>query len=202
MKSSTLQALHSSASPEHGTPPEIVEAARRVLGGIDLDPSSSSVFNAVVKAGRYYTKEGDGLTLPWFGHVFLNPPSGDGGKLVKAFWLQLVGDYLKGYIDSAIYIGFSIDQLQTLQNTRHGGPLQFPLCIPRKRLKFSSMIEQPSQVGLFGEPEFDLIATTGESPTKPNFICYLPHREDSGLVFTSTCDRFAEEFEKFGEVRI
>ena len=199
-KSATLTALHSSASPEHGTPPEIVEAARTVLGGIDLDPASSAVFNEIVRADKLFTKEDDGLAQEWSGRVFLNPPSGDGGKLVKRFWEKLNDEYYLGSVTSAIWIGFSIDQLQTLQNCSWYGPLVHAICVPRKRLQFTRSFETPSQQGLFGDSS-DPTPVLGESPTKPNFICYLPRR-DNGFVLSSTEDRFAEAFEKFGEVRV
>lgn len=56
------------------TPPEIIEAARAVMGSIDLDPASCELADAIVKAGKYYTIEDDGPTMPWYGNVFLNPP--------------------------------------------------------------------------------------------------------------------------------
>jgi ParB family chromosome partitioning protein len=56
------------------TPPEYVEAARAVLGEIDLDPASSDVAQRTVKASRYFTREQDGLTQAWPGRVWLNPP--------------------------------------------------------------------------------------------------------------------------------
>src|SRR5262249_14971473 len=42
------------------TPPEYVEAARDVLGGIDLDPASNHLAQATVRATRYFTKQDDG----------------------------------------------------------------------------------------------------------------------------------------------
>ena len=56
------------------TPAYIVEAARKVMGGIDLDPASTAQANETVKAARYFTKEDDGLAKEWEGRVWLNPP--------------------------------------------------------------------------------------------------------------------------------
>ena len=56
------------------TPPEIIEAARTAMGGIDLDPASSDVAQETVKAKRYFTIEDDGLSKQWKGRTWLNPP--------------------------------------------------------------------------------------------------------------------------------
>ena len=67
-------ALYSSASPEHYTPHHIIEAAIKCMGGIHLDPCSNSKTNPNVPAVTVYTKEDDGLSKPWNGNVWLNPP--------------------------------------------------------------------------------------------------------------------------------
>ena len=59
---------------EYYTPSEIVEAARRVMGSIDLDPASSAIANQIVRARHYYTIEDDGLKQRWFGNVWMNHP--------------------------------------------------------------------------------------------------------------------------------
>lgn len=47
-----------SGNTEWYSPPELVEAARRVMGGIDLDPASSRAANeAIVKATKYFDEE-------------------------------------------------------------------------------------------------------------------------------------------------
>lgn len=56
------------------TPEEYIEAARLVMGSIDLDPASSEIANARVKAAKFYTQEDDGLSKNWTGNVWLNPP--------------------------------------------------------------------------------------------------------------------------------
>jgi len=66
--------LHQTGDYEWYSPPEVVDAARDVLGVIDLDPASCDVANTVVQAATIYTEQDNGLEQPWRGRVFLNPP--------------------------------------------------------------------------------------------------------------------------------
>lgn len=76
---------------EYYTPPEIVEAAKEVMGTIDLDPASSEKANKIVKAAKIYTLEQKfeqfecwdlpaltwmkgGLDEFWHGNVWMNHP--------------------------------------------------------------------------------------------------------------------------------
>jgi phage N-6-adenine-methyltransferase len=56
------------------TPSEWVEMARKVMGGIDLDPASNEEANKIIKATKFFTKEDCGLEKDWFGKVWINPP--------------------------------------------------------------------------------------------------------------------------------
>jgi ParB family chromosome partitioning protein len=56
------------------TPTWLIEKAREVLGGIDLDPATCEAAQSVVQAARWYTKPDNGLVQPWSGRVWLNPP--------------------------------------------------------------------------------------------------------------------------------
>lgn len=63
-----------SGNNEWYTPRYIIEAARNTMGSIDLDPASSAIANQIVGAKNYYTKEDNGLSQPWYGNIWLNPP--------------------------------------------------------------------------------------------------------------------------------
>ena len=70
------------------TPPEIVAAVHGTLGDIDLDPATCDAAQRVVQARCFYTRANDGLTQPWYGRVFLNPPYTRG--LMDAFINKLL----------------------------------------------------------------------------------------------------------------
>ena len=61
-------------NPESYTPSQYVEAARAVMGGIDVDPASNALAQKTVKAKEWYDEAENGLLQPWTGCVFLNPP--------------------------------------------------------------------------------------------------------------------------------
>lgn len=63
------------AGNKHRAHSPYIEAARAVMGGIDLDPASSNEANAVVGAKWFYMATDEALRLPWFGRLWLNPPS-------------------------------------------------------------------------------------------------------------------------------
>lgn len=74
IKKSKIPILQNSGNNERYTPKEYIDAAREVLGNIDLDPASSELANEVVKADNIYTAEDDGLIQEWYGNIWLNPP--------------------------------------------------------------------------------------------------------------------------------
>jgi hypothetical protein len=101
----TTGALTSSLSSEWYTPARYVEAAREVLGAIDLDPASCAEANEVVKAGRYFTAADDSLGEPWPGRVFLNPPYGKSAPQGCAHFIpKLVAEYEAGRMTAAIVL--------------------------------------------------------------------------------------------------
>lgn len=65
----------SSISKEWYTPRHVVDAVLSTMGAIDLDPCAEKA--KAVPAGAHHTKADDGLSQPWKGRVYMNPPYGD-----------------------------------------------------------------------------------------------------------------------------
>ena len=90
----------STGNNEWYTPSEYIEAARRVMGEIDLDPASSEIANETVGAAVYFTAEDDGLRYEWDGRVWMNPPYAS--ELIGLFTGKLVRHFETGGVTEAI----------------------------------------------------------------------------------------------------
>lgn len=93
-----IKATHRTGDDEYYTPPLYIEAARRVMGGIDLDPASSPQANCVIQATDILTEQLDGLQYYWAGRVWLNPPYSKSGDFVG----KLLHEYRHGDVTQAI----------------------------------------------------------------------------------------------------
>lgn len=189
--SETANVHHSSATNEHYTPIDIIEAARETMGGIDLDPASTSSVNTHrVKATTYYGKRDGSLAREWHGRVFLNPPGGLDISTRKSnaavWWAKLAEEYASGRVVEAIFVGFTLEILATSQDARVWlGDL--PLCFPRARIAFWKETAP-------GEYK------RGGSPAHSNVIGYLPSVVSMGNG--PIVDRFVAAFGKFGRIAI
>lgn len=131
-------ALHSAESVMHYTPADIVQRAVDALGGeIMLDPASDAFGNETVRARQFYSEQG--LLKPWHGPLFVNPPgrSDDNPGGASAWWHKLIAEWERASGSwSAIFVGFSLEILQTCQSKGYLHPLRFPTCVPERRIKF------------------------------------------------------------------
>lgn len=75
---------------ENYTPEAVIKDVKAVLGEIDLDPASCEEAQQIVQAKTYFTSEDDGLSKPWNGRVFLNPPYD--AKTIKQFTNKLLSE--------------------------------------------------------------------------------------------------------------
>jgi ParB family chromosome partitioning protein len=172
------EAKHSSKSNEWYTPAEYIEAAREVLGSIELDPASCEQANRIVKAERFYSMEDDGLIQPWEAKtVFLNPPYGKtAGRSNQEIWSRKLLDVHRcGRVGSAILL------VNAEPGNKWFRPLwEYPLCFTDHRIRFYT--------------------DDGErnAPTHSNCFVYLPPRD--GADRWMHLDRFADAFMEFGAI--
>ena len=114
---------HPADPDELYSPPEYVDAAREVMGGIELDPASCAAANRVVRAERYYSKADEGETRNWRAEsIWLNPPRRE--WVIDRFTWRMARGYEAGVfrqgialVDSATesywfqYLGASADAI-------------------------------------------------------------------------------------------
>ena len=118
-----------SGENEWYTPPEYIEAARSVMGSIDLDPATSDIANKTVQASHYYTAEMNGLEKPWFGNVWMNPPYSS--DKIGAFVDKLVVE--RPNIDGAIVLVNNATETAWFIKLID---IASAVCFPRGRVKF------------------------------------------------------------------
>jgi len=137
-KAKTEQAVStvafSSESNEYYTPSEYIEAARNVMGGIDLDPASHQVAQEIVNAEQYFTEKDDGLSREWHGRVWLNPPYGKiGNESGQGHWAQYLRyEHEAGRVSEAVLLvkaAVGYEWFEALWDL-------WPACFARRRLSF------------------------------------------------------------------
>jgi hypothetical protein len=124
------KAVHYSAkSVEWLTPPEIVRCVLKLFSEIDIDPCSNSKADPHVPAKQHYTREDDGLSLPWHGRVYMNPPY---GRDIDLWCGKLTWEHHEGRTTEAVAL------LPARTETAWFGLLyEVPICLIEGRLKFS-----------------------------------------------------------------
>ena len=84
------------------SPHYIIDGAHEVMGGIDVDPCAHRDWWYGVGAAVNYTVDDDGLSQPWHGRVYMNPPYSR--RLVDRFVSKLGRELEYGPATSAIVL--------------------------------------------------------------------------------------------------
>lgn len=137
-------AQHSNASPEWGTNPLLQRFAACILrpsavgDAIDLDYSSSAYWHSWWpdqarpaayldgSPGRDVIEEHDrraAIAGQHCGSGFENPPGLNGGRMIQKCWAAMEADHRSGWLGSGFWVGFSVEQLASLQGVAPRNPL-------------------------------------------------------------------------------
>jgi ParB family chromosome partitioning protein len=125
------------------TPEKHIILARKVLGGIDLDPASSAVANKTVDAAEYFTEIDDGLKKNWNGRVWLNPPYAQPD--IAHFADKMIQEWNSGRVESAIVLTHNYTDTVWFQSLIHAATA---FCLTRGRVRFvspSGQLAAPTQ---------------------------------------------------------
>jgi hypothetical protein len=121
--------FYKSKSTEWYTPAKYAAMARRVMGGIDLDPCSSAKANKTIQAARFFDEKTDGLSHIWRGRIWMNPPY---SAQTGAFVNKLLLEHQRGHVEQAMIL-LNISTF----DRRWFRPLwDFELCFPYGRVSF------------------------------------------------------------------
>ena len=126
-----------SGNNEWYTPAAYVEAAHRVMGGIDLDPASSEIANQTVKAATIYTAADNGLEQEWpVCRIWMNPPYAQ--PLISQFCERLAVAVEAGA--EAIVLVNNATETAWFQRL---GDVCTAICFPRSRIRFLDPLGNP-----------------------------------------------------------
>lgn len=121
---------HNSGQNEWYTPAAFIEAARQVMGGIDLDPASSEIANRTVKATRYFTAEDNGLAQDWPAcRIWMNPPYAQ--PLISQF-SEKIADAADAGAEAVVLVNNATETVWFQRMLKSANAL----CFPQSRVRF------------------------------------------------------------------
>lgn len=136
---------NNSGENEWYTPEIYIESARKVMGGIDLDPATSEVANRTVRAATYFTAQDDGLAQTWpIGRIWMNPPYAQ--PLIGQFAEKMAQEVERGS-ESVVLVN---NATETAWFQRMASVCS-AICFPKGRIKFLDPKGNPSGAPLQGQ---------------------------------------------------
>ena len=189
-----------SGQVERYTPRDIIAAEIKIMGHIDLDPACND--NAYQFHGgklvpmtglyigghstHYYAL--NGLELPYFGNVHLNPPFGR--DMLK--WItKLINAYNDGEVTQACIMTFNSSETQWGQML-----VRYPQFIFAGRVNYENGIVKPSEAELEQLALLEGVQSVADSgATKGSVLTFLPPR---GMRYETACSRLTDELWSVG----
>ena len=145
------------------TPEIYINAAREVMGEIDVDPASTDIANQIIQAAKYYTIEDDGLSQKWEGNVWMNPPYSQ--PLISDFCDLLIKKYEIGEVKQACVLVNNATETTFYQNMMNNCKA---ICFIKGRVKF-----------------IDKFGAQSGAPLQGQTILYFGNNPDAfGLIFS------------------
>ena len=143
---SLAHVAHSTSETEWDTPLDFVQAARRVMGSIDVDPASNERANKRIQADKFYTMKDSGLDKTWHGNVWMNPPYSQ--PLITQFCNLIVEKYKNNEIKQACILVNNATETNFFQNMLS---ICIAICFIRGRVKFIDKAGNSSGTPLQGQ---------------------------------------------------
>lgn len=106
------------------------------------------------------------------------------------WWHKLMHEFEAGRVACAVFLGFSLELLQSAQSFAGKQPLDFPCSFPKQRIRF--------------ETEVDGVRVPGDQPTHANVIVLVVNSDAAGRSqgLHGVVVRFKDMFSQIGYVHV
>jgi len=153
---SVVDAATKQETDEWSSPKELVEPLNRAVGGFDLDPCSGAEQSPF--AAETYTEADDGLSKPWHGDVWVNPPYSEMSQWTD----KAVTEAAQDRTETSCYLCKGDSSTDWWQKAAWAAEV---ICAVDHRLEFGdgdNSAPFASHIAVFGNPSDDLESALAE----------------------------------------